>query len=80
MKCVLTLADVIFTLCQDEDVLVRVVDYETGTRLIDAAWKSDIHKNDGNNDYYIYKSCEVMSISPCQFNGNIGFEITIIYF
>lgn len=80
MTCVLTLEDVIFRLCQDEDVLVRVVDYETGDVLMKCAWKSEIRKDETSHDYHLYKDSEVKNISPCQFPGNIGFDIEVIYF
>ena len=76
MKCILTLEDVVFRLNQDEDILVKVVDYETGKELIKKTWKTCLK----HDNYDVLEDYEVESVSPFCDGNNVGFEITIQYY
>ena len=77
MKCLLTLEDVVFTLNQDEDILVKVVDYETGQELIKKTWKTRLKTQ---RVYEYLKVFEAKDVSPFCDGNNVGLEITVEFY
>ena len=42
IRAQVTLQEFLFTLNQDEDILVTIIDYNNGNKLINKCWKSDL--------------------------------------
>ena len=42
MRTPITLEEFLFTLNQDEDILITIVDYNNENKLINKCWKSDL--------------------------------------
>lgn len=70
-----TLNDFLFSLNQDEDILVKVVDFDSDEILIERTWKSGLHytfkdEHDKYKDWFV-QDFIVTGV------GNICLEITI---
>ena len=75
MRTPITLEEFLFTLNQDEDMFVHLIDYEKDERIY-SGWKSDFNyrSTDNHNKYKKYKGWFVQD-----FVATIaGLEITIV--
>ena len=50
MRTPITLQEFLFTLNQDEDILVTIIDYDSGNKLINKCWKSDLTEDSYPSD------------------------------
>lgn len=75
MRTPITLQEFLFTLNQDEDMQVHIIDYMNDERLY-SGWKSDFNyrNTDNHNKYKVYKNWFVQDF-VCTTNG---LEITIV--
>lgn len=75
MRTPITLEEFLFTLNQDEDTFVHLIDYERDERIC-SCWKSDFRyrSTDNHNKYKTYKSWFVLDFVIKQ----DGLEITIV--
>ena len=75
MRTPITLKEFLFTLNQDEDIFIHLIDYEKDERIC-SCWKSDFSYRsiDNHNKYKIYKGWLVQYFIAMQ----DGLEITIV--
>ena len=75
MRTPITLQEFLFTLNQDEDIFVHLIDYERDERIY-SGWKSGFNyrSTDNSNKYKTYKGWFVQDF-VCTTNG---LEITIV--
>ena len=73
MKLILTLERFVFELNQDEDILVKVIDYDSVEPTIEDYWKSCLQQNE---TYQKIKNDEVVDFTVYRLKGgNVGLEI-----
>ena len=59
MRTPITLQEFLFTLNQDEDILVTIIDYDNENKLINKCWKHDLTEYSyPSDDRYIYFDVE----------------------
>lgn len=78
MRTLITLQDFLFTLNQDEDILVTIIDYSSWNKLINKCWKSDLteysYPSDNRYTYFDVKYWFVQDFTLML----EGLEITIV--
>ena len=75
-----TLQEFLFTLNQNEDVLVTIIDYDNGNKLINKCWKSDLTEYSYSSDNrYTYFDVKYWFVQDFILMLG-GLEITIVKF
>lgn len=78
MKTSITLQEFLFTLNQNEDILVTIIDYNSGNKLINKCWKSDLTEYSYPSDNrYTYFNVEYWFVQDFKLMLG-GLEITIV--
>ena len=78
MKTLITLEEFLFTLNQNEDILVTIIDYNNGNKLINKCWKSDLTEYSYHSDNrYTYFDVEFWFVQDFILMLG-GLEITIV--
>ena len=78
MKIPITLQEFLFTFNQDEDILITIIDYNNGNKLIDKCQKSDLTEYSYSSDNrYTYFDVKYWFVQDFIFMLG-GLEITIV--
>jgi len=78
MRTPITLQEFLFTLNQDENILVTIIDYSSDKKLINKCWKSDLTEYSyHSDDRYTYFDVEYWFVQDFTLILG-GLEITIV--